>query len=71
MNKKFTLVAWTMSVKDYADPILDYIEGNAKIKFKNRFYKEDCNDGVKDLEKKGFDLEKTLAIDDKEESFCK
>ena len=62
----FDIVIFTASCKDYADPILDFIEKNKKY-FKNRFYREHCisyhNLFLKDLSIFNKDENKTIIVD--------
>ena len=71
----FDIVIYTASCSDYADPILDYIEEEGKVKyFKYRLYRENCivygNFYIKDLLIFDKPLEKTIIVDNNLFSFC-
>ena len=68
----FELVIWTVSTKQYSDPIIDIIEEKKKY-FSTRLYREHTTEKsnyfVKDLTKLGREIDKIIIIDDKEISF--
>lgn len=68
----YELVLFTMSLKQYADAIVDIIEKD-RIFFNKRLYREHstfhCNLRVKDLTTLGRDLGSTIIIDDIERNF--
>jgi carboxy-terminal domain RNA polymerase II polypeptide A small phosphatase len=41
LSQFYEIIAWTAGVKDYADPILDYIDPEKKF-FKMRLYRDTC-----------------------------
>ena len=67
---KFCEIAiYTSAVKEYANPIIDYIDKNKVIS--KRLFREDCyktNDNYyKDFRKQGFDSKKVIIVDDSPE----
>ena len=73
MQKYFRIVVFTASEKDYADPILDLLDPEGKI-FAQRLYRDSCQciAGVyiKDLSALGFDLSKTIIVDNSLHAFA-
>jgi Dullard-like phosphatase family protein len=68
LHKYAKLNIFTAATKEYADAILDVIDEKRRIS--NRYYREDCNEGViKDMAKYGFNKKRTIMIDDRYVSF--
>jgi RNA polymerase II subunit A small phosphatase-like protein len=67
----YDIIIFTASLKQYASPIIDFIDKNNIIKF--LFYREDCRliDGkfIKDLKILGKDLKDVIIVDDNVYSF--
>ena len=73
MNKYYEIVVFTAGMKDYADWVLDQLDTNNYVK--HRLYRHHVRANgfvlIKDLEKIGRDLKKTLIIDNLPENFSK
>ena len=75
IGQLYEIIAWTLAPQAYAEVALDLIQDTMKrdygVKkvFKNRLYRQDCDEGVKDLRKLQIDLGKVLIVDDVAESF--
>ena len=69
----FELIIFTAAKSDYADPILDVIEGTKGTYFTYRLYRESCsiinNYYVKDIGKFGIDLRKSIIVDNMSQNF--
>ena len=73
MSRHYEIVIFTAAMKVYADPILDSIDPSGLF-FSQRFYRDDTHQTdngsfLKDLTKLGFDLEKTIIVDNIPENF--
>ena len=69
----YELIIFTAARSDYADPILDVIEGKKGTYFSYRLYRESCsiinNYYVKDIGKFGIDLRKSIIVDNMPQNF--
>ena len=69
----YELIIFTAARSDYADPILDVIEGKKGTYFSYRLYRESCsiinNYYVKDIGKFGRDLRKCIIVDNMSQNF--
>jgi len=70
----YEIIVFTAGIKNYADPILDYLDPNLKI-FKKRLYRTDCiqlqNFFIKDLDIiLDRDKEKMVIVDNSIVSFA-
>ncbi len=69
MSKFCNIAIYTSAAKDYANPIIDYIDKNKVIS--RRLFRNDCfkiNDiYYKDFWKHGFDSKKVIIVDDSPE----
>lgn len=72
--KNFNLFIFTSSLKEYADTVIDYIDPK-HVFFRQRFYRENTSPesgGVtKDLAKLGFDLRRTIIVDNIADNFSR
>lgn len=72
LQKTFEMILFTAGTQEYADPIVDAIEKNAKY-FDKRLYRQHCvimdNVFVKDLSKLGRNLSKVIIIDNMPHNF--
>ena len=69
LSKMFEIIIFTDNTKDYADIILDNIDHDNKY-ISYRLYREHIiNYNIKDINKIGRDLEKSIIIDNDEECF--
>lgn len=70
LSKLYYIIVFTASTKDYADPILNYLEKDHKL-IQNRFYRHHCHRtkdkvSIKDLrifEQCGYDLKDIILVD--------
>lgn len=73
-SRFYELHVFTSSVKEYADMVIKTFDPESRF-FKRRLYRSETSlfDGetVKDLEQSGFDLKKTIIIDNVSENFSK
>ncbi|KAH3676043.1 hypothetical protein WICMUC_002339 [Wickerhamomyces mucosus] len=74
VSKWFDLVIFTASVKEYADPVIDWLESENKL-FKKRYYRNHCTlrqgEGyIKDLVTVDKNLSKVIIIDNSPISFA-
>ena len=73
-SKLFDLHVFTSSLKEYADMVIKVFDPDDRF-FKRRLYRPDTSlyqgESIKDLEKTGFDLKKTILIDNVPENFSK
>ncbi len=69
----FELIIFTAATRDYADPILNVIEGKKGTYFTYRLYRESCsiinNYYVKDIGRFGIDLSKCVIVDNMAQNF--
>ena len=75
MHEYYEIIIFTAALKEYADPIIDYLDPENKMITK-RFYRRDTlfvngEYSLKDLEKVGKDLSKVIIIDNIPENFNK
>ena len=70
LSKEFTIVVFTASTQDYADPILDYINKDFKFIskrfYRHHWYRTEDEVSIKDLrifEQWGYDLKDVIIID--------
>ena len=72
VGKYYELIIFTTATQDYADTLIDAIEGD-KIYFEYRFYRNHAiiinNDFVKDLTRIGRPLDKIIIIDNMPQNF--
>ena len=72
MSLFYNLIIFTASLKDYADPILNYIDPD-NLFFKKRYYREhtinNLNSNLKDLSILNLDLSKVIIVDNIPENF--
>lgn len=72
MSKLYEIVFYTASVKEYANPVIDYID--PKNYGTTRLFREACKqiEGsfVKDLNQVGRDLKSTIIIDNSPIAYC-
>lgn len=74
VSKWYNLVIFTASVKEYADPVIDYLESEKKY-FQNRYYRDHCTlrDGqgyIKDLSSVDKNLNNVIIIDNSPISYA-
>ena len=73
IKAKCELIVFTASTQEYADPLINQIEGNKKY-FSKRLYRQHTvlmnNSYVKDLTKLGRELNKIIIVDNEKSSFC-
>lgn len=74
VSKWFNLVIFTASVKEYADPVIDWLESERKF-FTKRFYRDHCTlrDGqgyIKDLSTVDKNLNNVIIIDNSPISYA-
>lgn len=66
LSKKYEIVVFTAGARDYASPILDFLDENGVIS--HRLYRDSCRivNGklVKDLSRLGRDMKKVVIVDD-------
>ncbi|SCW04477.1 LAFE_0H14400g1_1 [Lachancea fermentati] len=76
VNKWYDLVIFTASIKEYADPVIDWLESSFPGKFRQRLYRQDCilREGVgyiKDLSQlPGSSLNEVFIIDNSPVSYA-
>ena len=73
MSKHFILIPWTAGTKEYATPILDWLDPDGSL-FKFRLFRHHCiqNDGgdyVKDLKTLNVSLSRVLILDNNPQSY--
>ena len=73
VKAKCELIIFTASTREYADPLIDQIEGDKKY-FSQRLYRQHTvlidDNYVKDLSKLGRDLSRIIIVDNEQYSFC-
>jgi Dullard-like phosphatase family protein len=73
VKAKCELIIFTASTREYADPLIDQIEGDKKY-FNQRLYRQHTvlidDNFVKDLTKLGRDLSRIIIVDNEQYSFC-
>lgn len=74
VSKWYNLVIFTASVKEYADPVIDYLESERSY-FQNRYYRDHCTlrDGqgyIKDLSSVDKNLNNVIIIDNSPISYA-
>lgn len=75
VSKWYDIMIFTASMKEYADPVIDWLESSMNEKFKDRFYRNDCilRDGVgyiKDLSTLGKQLSEIIIMDNSPISYA-
>lgn len=75
VSKWYDLVVFTASMKEYADPVIDWLESCFRGRFERRLYRHNCvlRDGVgyiKDLSVIGKALEEVVIIDNSPTSYA-
>ena len=71
MFEYYDIIMWTASLKEYADPVMDYIDPNRRAIL--RMYRDSCtplkNGLTKNLNRLGKDLKDVIIIDNSVISF--
>ncbi|AMD22279.1 HGL061Wp [Eremothecium sinecaudum] len=75
VSRWYDLVIFTASMKEYADPVIDWLEGGISARFKQRRYRSDCilRDGVgyvKDLSIISKNLQDMIIVDNSPISYA-
>ena len=72
MCKWYNLVAFTASVQEYADPVIDWLEQDRKY-FSGRYYRQHCTfrggNYIKDISSVEPDLSKVMIVDNSPSSY--
>lgn len=70
--KWYTLIAFTASVQEYADPVIDWLEQDRKY-FSGRYYRQHCTfrggNYIKDISSVEPDLSKVMIVDNSPSSY--